>query len=181
MRALLLLLAASRTLGSPLKEAIDANDPTGVRTALASGADVNEVVGDGGQTAIMLAVQSDKLRAAAALMKMGADATIPDSSGMTPMTIAAMKGFGKIIRMLLRYKVDATTVDPSSGLSPFHHAVRGTEAGHTDAVFAFLDGGVPPDLRTADFLGHELPLYMSGNANTRKLLTEAIHEQRRSR
>jgi hypothetical protein len=78
--------------------------------------------------------------------------------------------------MLMRYGVDATEL--YSGLAPFHRACLGADAGHTDAVFAFLDAGVPPDLPSAEM---KRPIDMSGSENTRKLLIEALQEKRRKR
>ena len=142
---------------------------------MAAGADVNEL--SEGDTPIVAACLSDKLRAGAALMKMGADATKPGTLGFTPLQIAAMKGHAKIVKMLLRYNVDTSEMH-SDGLSPFHRACRGSEIGHTDAVFAFLDAGVPPDQPSST---GETPMQMAGNDNTRKLLAEALQEQRRQR
>jgi ankyrin repeat protein len=172
---LLMLVAVPSIVGlSRIHAAVDSNDPTGVRAALADGADINEI-GEDGRTPVMHAAYSDKLRAAAALMKMGADATIRDGTGLTPMHAAAQHGYGKIVRMLLRYEVDANDMH-SDGLTPFHRACLGSDAGHTDAVFAFLDGGVPPDQPTAD---NRQPLDMAGSENTRKLLMESLREKRR--
>ena len=170
-----LLLAASPALASsPLFSAVEANDPTAVRAAVADGADLNEI-GDGGEAPVVLAARSDKLRAPAALMKLGADASARGSDGLTALQIAALRGNGKIVRMLLRYKVD-TDERAADGLTAFHRACTGSEAGQTDAVFAFLDAGVAPDQRTAD---GRTCIDMAGSENTRKLLLEALQEKRR--
>ena len=176
---LLLLFDAPFTLGmSPIHAAVEENNPTAVRAALSDGADVNEVmtVGDENHTPIVHAVLSDKLRAAAALMKMGADATIRShEGGFTPMHIAAEQGNGKILRLLIRYGVDTNEMH-SDGLTPFHRACLGSGEKHTDAVFALLDGGVPPDQPSAE---KKLPIDMAGSLNTRKLLMEGLQEKRR--
>lgn len=176
MRAVLSLLLAVPVAHalSPIHTAIEANDPTAVRAALSDGADIDES-GDEGETPLMAAVRADKLRAAAALMKMGADATVRGADGLTPLHVAAHRGNGKIVRMLLRYDADARDIH-SDGLTPFHRACAGAEAGHTDAVFAFLDTGIEADLRTAD--GRQPMELSSKNANTRKLLAEALQEKR---
>jgi ankyrin repeat protein len=164
---------------TPLHAAVEQNDPTAVRTALADGANINEL-SEAGQTPLLHAAEADKLRAAASLMKMGADASIrgPTADGslhLPPMHAAAAKGHAKIIKMLLRYEVDAIGVE-SDGLAPIHRASLGADAGHTDAVFALLDGNVPPDQPTSD--GRQ-PIQLSGNGNTRQLLNEALREKRR--
>lgn len=164
---------------TPLHAAVEQNDPTAVRTALADGANINEL-SEAGQTPLLHAAEADKLRAAASLMKMGADASIrgPTADGslhLPPMHAAAAKGHAKIIKMLLRYEVDAIGVE-SDGLAPIHRASLGADAGHTDAVFALLDGKVPPDQPTSD--GRQ-PIQLSGNGNTRQLLNEALREKRR--
>ena len=174
MRGSLIFLLVGCRASSFLHDAVQSNDPTGVRSALANGADINEL-SSSGHTPLMEAVLADKLRAGAALMKMGADATVRDADGFTPLHKAAQQGNGKIVRMLLRYKVDATDMH-ADGLTPFHRACAGAEAGHTDAVFAFLDAGVAPDRPSA---AGTTPIDMSGSENTRKLLAEALHEQRR--
>ena len=162
---------------SPIHAAVLANDPSAVRAALADGADANEI-DDDGQTPLMEAVLADHLRAAAALMKMGADSTIRGSDGMTPLHVAAHLGFGKIVKMMLRYDVD-TTDTHSDGLTAFHRACQGAGAGHTDAVFAFLEKNA--GLADAKTEGGERPIQMAGSENTRKLLSEYLQEQRRRR
>ena len=174
MIALLIGAATPALALSPIHAAVAANDPTAVRTALSDGADINES-NEIGQTPIVEAALADKLRAAAALMKKGADASTRSAEGLTPMEIAAQRGYGKIVRMLLRYGVD-TNEKHSEGLTPFHRACLGADAGHTDAVFAFLDAGVAPDQPSGD---NRMPIEMSGNENTRKLLSEALQEKRR--
>eukprot|EP00966_Prymnesium_polylepis_P194162 4501189-Prymnesium_polylepis.1 len=169
---LLLLVATVSSFKTPIHAAVEENDPTAVRAALAAGGTLNEK-GEDGLTPLMRAVHGDKLRAAAALMKMGADATVHDTSGLKPLDVAAKSGFGKIVRLLLRYGVD-TAERGADGLAPFHRACAGADAGHTDAVFAFLDAGVPPDQTTAN---GALPIDMSGSSNTRKLLQEALQEK----
>lgn len=174
--ALLLLCFSPAALGSRIFEAVDANDPTAVRAALADGADINEISATG-QTPIMRAADTDKLRAAAALMKMGADATIPDGySSYTPLHTAAAHGHAKIVGLLLRYKVEANMMHEADGLTPFHRACQGSEPRHTDTVFTFLDAGTPPDQPSRD---HKRPIDMSGSENTRHLLQEALREKRR--
>ena len=169
----LILLIVPGACVSPIHAAVAENNPTAVRAALEDGADINEGDPDHG-TPIQHAVRSDKLRAAAALMKTGADATVRDRSGLTVMHIAALQGHGKIIRMLLRYGVSAG--DVQDGLAPLHRASIGSEAGHTDAVFALLEGGAAPDQPAAD---GKRPIELAGSENTRKLLMEALHEKRR--
>ena len=171
------LLNAAIAVGeSRIHNAVIDNDPMAVRAALADGADVNEL-GNGGQTPVLHAATRGKLRAAAALMKMGADASISDPNGITPMHAAALHGHGKIVRMLLRYSVDANDMH-TDGLTPLHRACLGPDAGHTDTVFALLEGGVAPDQPSSD---GRLPLDLATSDNTRKLLMEALREKQRLR
>jgi len=180
MKAWVVIVVLSACVGttmamSAIHAAVEANDPSAVRAALGKGVDINEV--HEGQTPLMHAASKDKLRAAAALMKMGADATLADAAtSLTPMDMAAAKGYAKIIKLLLRYKVAANDMHPSDGLTPFHRACLGAEPGHTDAVFAFLEEGIPPDQLSRD---QKRPIEMAGSDNTRQLLNEAIREKRR--
>ena len=169
---LLLVLPVAYAQSSSIHAAVADNNPTAVRAALADGVDINED-GEHG-TPIQHAVLFDKLRAAAALMKMGADANVRNGQGLTPMHVAALHGHGKIVRMLLRYNIPHS--DVQEGLTPLHRASLGGEAGHTDAVFALLEGGAPPD--QLDENGQQ-PIDVAGSDNTRKLLMEALRERRR--
>ena len=61
-------------------------------------------------------------------MKNGADATARGNDGYSPMHVAARRGNGKMVRMLLRYQVDASEMH-ADGITPFHRACLGAEVG----------------------------------------------------
>lgn len=66
-------------------DAVASSDLTAIEKILADGNDQLNKKGPGGQTPLMNAVLSGKTSAVAALLKYGADVTIPEQDGYTPM------------------------------------------------------------------------------------------------
>ena len=86
-------------------DAADANDRDAITAALATGADINAL--SGGKTPLMRAVLSGNGKAAKALIKAGADATIGDTAtGYTPMHGAALEGRVGIVKGMLKMGMD---------------------------------------------------------------------------
>ena len=69
------------------------------------GQDINHR-GKGDQTPLIHAILNNKLKVVKWLIQNGADLTIPESNGYTPMHIAAFAGRPEAIKMLLEAEVD---------------------------------------------------------------------------
>lgn len=102
---------------------------------------------DGGEAPLMTAVILGKHRAAKALLKGRADASVPHSaSGLSVMHQAASLGRARIVQMLLTHGLDPRE-RAADGLTVLHRAVV---SGDTDTVKSVLNAEVPPDERTSD-------------------------------
>ena len=114
----------------------------------------------------MAAVLSGKLRAVQLLLKLGADTTVPEKDGYTPMHGAAFQGRAEIARVLIEHGLDPSDRH-ADGYTPLHRACWGHEQRHTDTVRVLLEAGVPPDEPTSH--GRK-PVEFAERAETRTLL-----------
>ena len=80
----LAIVAVGVTAQGSLHDAVGADDVGSIKDLLSSGANINEI-GPGGQTPLMFAVLSGKKRAAKLLLARGADTSIGEKDGYTPM------------------------------------------------------------------------------------------------
>jgi ankyrin repeat protein len=158
-------------LGSPLWDAVKVDDVAGVESILASGdlSDLN-TKGNGGQTPLMFSVLSGKFEMVKLLHANGADTSIPEKDGYTPLHGAGFQGRAEIAK----YLINDAGLDPfdmhTDGFTPIHRACWGTTNGHTETVRVLMEtGGVPGDLASAD---GKLPKDMTRNPSTLKLLKE---------
>ena len=140
MRWLVLALALTPTSAKnnrDLLRAVRDNNPAMVNIALKAG-DKHALVGDDGDTPLMLAVRLDKYKALKALIKAKADVGVHDAAGYTCMHVAADVGAARSIQVLLTAGVDANPRH-DDGLHPIH---RATINGHTDALKSLLNAEV---------------------------------------
>lgn len=78
------IASVSASANDDLFEAVQSNDKDLVLLALNNGADIN-TRGPGDQTPLMAAVLSGKAEVVRALLLSGADTTLPEKDGYTPM------------------------------------------------------------------------------------------------
>ena len=97
---LALLGFAAAQINKDLLKAVKDNNPALVNIAIKSFGKVN-AMGEDGDTALMVATRGGKYKAAKALLKAKADATIPDASGLTVMHVAAAAGEARVMQVLL--------------------------------------------------------------------------------
>ena len=150
--ALLLLAAqharAAPRAAAPLYQACAQDDPAAVADALAQGADVDaaDAPGDrpGGQTPLMFSVLRGSGRAVKALLEAGADTSIPEKDGYTPMHGAGFQGRPEIAR----YLVEVGGLSPSDrhtdGYTPLQRSCWGSQPNHAATVKVLLELGADP-------------------------------------
>ena len=123
--------------------AVQADDAGAIERELER-SDINSR-GPGGQTPLMHAVLSGKVNAVKALLKLGADTSIGEKDGYTPMHGAGFQGRAEIARILV---LDGK-LNPSDrhedGHTPFERACWGTEKRHADTAAVLLELGVGED------------------------------------
>jgi uncharacterized protein len=152
-----------------LLTAVDANNPMGIIRTVRMGADLN-VKGEGGQTPLLFAVLAGRYEAVETLIDLGADVTIPEYMGYTVMHAAGFQGRAKIAKLLGDHGIDPMG-EHEDGYYPIHRACWGNEPRHAETVKAFLDLGVPPNLKSGKGV---TCLQMTQNAETRKIVEAAI-------
>lgn len=160
---------------SSLWNAVKANDVSDATRILAGG-DLTELDtrGSGGQTALMYSVLTGKYEMVKLLVSHGADTSIPEKDGYTPMHGAGFQGRAEIAK----YLITKAGLDPSDqhrdGFAPLHRACWGASSGHTETVRVLLEAGVPVDLASAD---GKLPIDLTQNSGTALLLKEWKEKQ----
>jgi ankyrin repeat protein len=124
---------------------------------------------DSGQTPLMFAVLSGNLEAVKVLMEAGADPTIGESQGYTPMHGAGFQGRAEIADLLInKYHLNPSDMH-EDGFTPLHCACWGDEQRHTDTVRVLLDAGVHYNEFSRD---GELCMDFTENEGTAALLIE---------
>lgn len=89
-------------------------------------------------TRLLQAVEADDLRAAEELIKQGTPVNVRDSSGLTPLMIAAGHGNAGMVRLLLDGGADLFTVERRAGTSALHKACQG---GSVEVVRLLVEAG----------------------------------------
>ena len=117
-----------------------------------------------------------------ALLHVGADASLEDEEGLPALHGAAAEGRAEVVRAFLLHPAGKATNarHGRDGFHPIHHAARGTTAGHTAAVRAFIaEDPSAVLLRThTGYTAGELAAAVSqtkGNEQAKET-TRAIHE-----
>jgi uncharacterized protein len=134
-------IGAAAATDARLADAAMRRDTAAVRTLLAQKVDVN-AEGTDGTPALHWAVRVDDVATARLLLGAGANATLPNRYGLTPLAIAAANGNASMMGVLLDAGADANAFDPA-GETPLMAASR---VGKVDAVTLLLDRGATVDL-----------------------------------
>ena len=148
--------------------------PTGVRTLLAQGADVNAAQGDGMTALHWAALNGDLEDDGRAARRAGAGPKLVTRVGAyTPLHLASSRGHAAAVARLLdagskRGRVTAT------GVQPLHLAAQ---AGNVEAVKALLDRGA--DVNARDTTHGRTPLVFATSKNRRRRDEGAAREGRR--
>jgi len=142
----------------PFTDALNEDDEVAMRRILQEGLSAEpklniNAVGKGGQTPLVAAVLMGKPNAVKVLLEYGADYSIPEKDGYTVMHAAAFQGRADIVPLLANHvdeegnKVISPFNMHKDGFHPFHRACWGRQPRHSETVQAFLDLGVPYDLK----------------------------------
>jgi ankyrin repeat protein len=184
MRALLFTVALLSTtlsraavggLGLSLSASVAVGDAARVKAALAAGAEGElNVRGPAGQTPLMAACLGGHADVAVLLLDAGADATIGEKDGYTCLHGAGFQGRAAVARAALP-RLDHSASQHRDGFFPIHRACWGREERHADTVAAFLEAGVPADLKAAN---GETCATMTKNAHTLAVLAAARGDAR---
>mmetsp|Transcript_13287 Transcript_13287/g.22703 ORF Transcript_13287/g.22703 Transcript_13287/m.22703 type:complete len:195 (+) Transcript_13287:118-702(+) len=110
--------------------------------ALKAGANINALSPRGQQTPLMQSVLHGRTKMVKFCLDHGADVTIPERDGYTPMHGAGFQGRSEIAALLKQAGVPLRDVH-SDGYEPAIRSCWGAEPRHTDAVEWFLANGVP--------------------------------------
>jgi ankyrin repeat protein len=107
------------------------------------------------------------------LLLRGADTSLRNKGGFTPLDASAFGGCAKCLRMLLAHPgADPTAVGPD-GYNALHRAIWGDDEGHTEAVELLLEAGLSPT-KPADVPGMGLIPPISARAPMRHAPTQHI-------
>jgi ankyrin repeat protein len=125
-------------------DAVKGGDLAAVARLLAAGADPNALVtgrnasGEVLQTTVLCeaAAQTWRLEAEAArlLLDGGADPSLADSNGFTPLMVAARTGYLEVLRLLLARGAAVDAVEPCDGATAFHYACHDNQAECAEAL-----------------------------------------------
>merc|ERR1712110_825036 len=99
-----------------------------------------------GQTPLMMSVLGGHPEIVEYLLEAGADPTIPEKDGYTPMPGAGFQGRAEIGKILMKHGVDIHGTKHKDGYLPFHRACWGNELRHAETVRMFINSGVDPDV-----------------------------------
>jgi ankyrin len=154
LRAAVLASAILFTLAVPGRSSADTRladaamkrDTAAVRALIAQKLDVN-APGTDGSPALHWAVRVDDAAMAKMLLGAGAQATLANRYGLTPMAIAAGNGSANMIGILLDAGADANTPDPA-GDTPLMSVIR---TGRLDAATLLVDRGAKVDATDATY------------------------------
>jgi ankyrin repeat protein len=95
-------------------------------------------------TAMIMALDCQQEAAARLLLERGADPSLMDSRGVTPLMAAAVAGSLAWVRLLLARRVALDCVVPNSGATAFHYACLN---GHADVAVALVQARCNTTLR----------------------------------
>lgn len=163
-----------------LLDAARSGEVAEAKAALADGARINEkrraFSGSGLQTPLMAAVLHGNFAIVDVLLAAGADATLGEKDGFTPLHGAAFQGRARIARALFKHGKAPNEMHKGDGNYPAHRATWGKESRYTDTLQVFLDNGVDPRLKNRDGKTLLESAMEAGNERTIALLRRALEE-----
>ena len=146
----LLREARQRRLNGKLIEAMERRDVRAVYRLVNAGADVRARTREG-HTVLILAAQWGEVSLVRFALKRHPEVDVADGSGMTPLSHAAWKGRGAVVKLLLDAGANIEVRDTYLRQTPLMWAAQMKSPRHTDAVNALLTRGADTEAR--DFEG----------------------------
>ena len=138
--------ARTDAANSDMHAAVGQGDLDRFKAAVAAGADINTRSTSGSQTAIMGATLRGHKSIVEECLELGADLTIAEQDGYTPMHGAGFQGRPEIAALLItKGKMDPQDTH-KDGYQPIHRACWGREQRHADMVAVLIKAGVPADV-----------------------------------
>ena len=127
--------------------AVRRDDAAAIERLVGADKTVLDETGPGGQSPTMHGVLQGKSKAVATLIKLGADLTVGEKDGYTPMHGAGFQGRAKVAKLLAEAGVDVNAVH-ADGYAPIHRCCFGD--GHPQTLRVFLEAGVSPTLPSVE-------------------------------
>lgn len=150
-------------LNSRLVEAANSGQTREVEALLRAGADANWQRPDGGYTALHCAASEGFIPVMRALIQHGADTTLPDARGNSPLIFAASSKHTDAVRLLLQttpdYPLDALNARGNNALS-----LCITPKYAPDTAIALLDAGASPHTEIRNQEGERSSLFAEATA-----------------
>jgi ankyrin repeat protein len=168
--AVILLSPLVQSIPNAVFEGVQKDDEALIRDALEADPSLLESVGVGGQTPLIHAVLTGKLKAVITLLELGADTTATEQDGYNVLHAAGFQGRAEILKVLLEKGLDPMDKH-RDGFYPIHRACWGPQERHTETVRVFMDFGVSSHLAADD---GKICEEMTRNEKTKTLLSRKI-------
>ena len=166
---LLAVFAGRAAADTRLAEAAAKRDVAAIKSLLAQKVDVNEP-GVDGTPALHWSVRVDDLDLATLLLSAGADATLANRHGLTPLTIAATNGSPGMMRLLIDAGADPNAVDAANETM----LMVAARVGVVDSVKLLLQRGARVDAKDSIYQQTALMVAVrEGHTDVVRLLVEA--------
>ena len=104
------------------------------------------------------------------LLELGADPSIGEKDGYTPVHGASFQGRPEVMQVLIDHGLDPNDMH-KDGYAPIHRACWGQRESHTKTIEVLLNAGVSPVMPSKD---GKTPAELSRNKETTALLQEWI-------
>ncbi|KAL3805838.1 hypothetical protein HJC23_007799 [Cyclotella cryptica] len=158
-------LAELSSLDTQLFEAAANEDISAALSALTAGANINARSERGLQTPLMQSVLFGRGEMVKFFLEQGADTTIGERDGYTPMHGAGFQGRAGIAEMLKNHGVPLRDKH-HDGYEPAIRSCWGPEERHTEALKWFIDNGVPVEEI------YDVCMASTSNEQTKKMLRD---------
>jgi ankyrin repeat protein len=167
--AALLLLVAAQAIAGPLHDAVRSGSVEDVKSVLASGADP-DALGERREPALNLAILGNRATLVPILLDSGANPSVRNRGGFTPLHAAAYAGSPEVAIELLERGVDLDDNRNKSGVTPLVVAV---EEGQLDVVRILIDRGARTNVLENNGYSPLTRAVFTGNVEMIRLLKDA--------